>query len=207
MKLRAGALHELKPLRSTGVPSTITQLFKDETKLRRLLAENQLTYRKRIRVGAHEVVDKALYVWFEQQRARGALISGEMLKREASELAKLHGDEGFNPSEGWLGRWKHRHGVCFRRLHGEAADADSEGARTWLETTLPGLLSQFSPANTFNADETGLFYRSLRCGTFAMAGEQITWRQNPQNRVTFLCIVNMEGTYKKVHLCWHIERP
>ncbi|KAL5489522.1 hypothetical protein EMCRGX_G018622 [Ephydatia muelleri] len=61
-------------------------------------------------------------------------------------------------SNGWLSRWKGRHGVFSVRLHGEAGGADQQGvARAQRE--LAGIIDKYRPEDVFNIDETGLFYR------------------------------------------------
>eukprot|EP00731_Ephydatia_muelleri_P002693 Em0001g2693a len=61
-------------------------------------------------------------------------------------------------SNGWLSRWKGRHGVFSVRLHGEAGGADQQGMAR-VQRELPGIIEKYRPEDVFNINETGLFYR------------------------------------------------
>ena len=53
-------------------------------------------------------VDEALFTWFYQERLRG----GPLIQEKAVHLSKLmNGDPKFIATNGWLDRWKRRHGV------------------------------------------------------------------------------------------------
>ena len=60
----------------------------------------------------NEIVDDALWVWFIQQRRKGTPISGPILKEKALCFhKKLENQAEFVASDGWLSRWKKRHGT------------------------------------------------------------------------------------------------
>ena len=80
------------------------------------------------------------------------------MKQKASQLATAQGKE-FNPSDGWLSRWKARNNVKEHREHGEKQDADLPAAAEWKTSILPGILQTFESINIFNADETALYFR------------------------------------------------
>ena len=85
-------------------------------------------------------------------------VSSRQLSPTASSNDDLTVDGQLILSNGWLSRWKGRHGVFGVRLHGEAGDADQQGvARAQRE--LPGIIEKYQPEDVFNIDETGLFYR------------------------------------------------
>ena len=85
-------------------------------------------------------------------------VSSRQLSPTASSNDDLTVDGLLILSNGWLSRWKGRHGVFGVRLHGEAGDADQQGvARAQKE--LPGIIEKYQPEDVFNIDETGLFYR------------------------------------------------
>ena len=91
---------------------------------------------------------------------------------KSKDFAK-HLDSEFSPSIGWLGRWKKRMGIKFKRGHGEKNLADFEAAEQWLSTRLPELLQELQDIDIFNADETGLFYRATPDGTLCFAKEEL----------------------------------
>ena len=85
-------------------------------------------------------------------------VSSRQLSPTASSNDDLTVDGHLILSNGWLSRWKGRHGVFSVRLHGEAGGADQQGvARAQRE--LPGIIEKYRPEDVFNIDETGLFYR------------------------------------------------
>ena len=85
-------------------------------------------------------------------------VSSRQLSPTASSNDDLTVDGQLILSNGWLSRWKGRHGVFSVRLHGEAGGADQQGvARAQRE--LPGIIEKYRPEDVFNIDETGLFYR------------------------------------------------
>ena len=64
-------------------------------------------------------------------------------------------------TEGWLNRWKSRHSITFKKEQGEKAAADTSGAEVWKAEMLPAILEKYGPENTFNADETGLYWKGF----------------------------------------------
>ncbi|KAH1266212.1 ARS-binding protein 1 [Glycine max] len=58
-------------------------------------------------------MEKVVYVWFLQHQER-VNITGELILQKARDTMKLvypHDDSNFNFSIGWLGKFKHRHGI------------------------------------------------------------------------------------------------
>ena len=94
-----------------------------------------------------------------QPMAAAPTVSSRQLSPTASSNDDLTVDGQLILSNGWLSRWKGRHGVFSVRLHGEAGGADQQGvARAQRE--LPGIIEKYRPEDVFNIDaETGLFYR------------------------------------------------
>ena len=123
--------------------------------------------RKRFREGKDNEVDEALKLWFTDARNRGLPCSGPLLRAKAEDLAKNLGKTDFVASDGWLSRWKARHGILYKKMHGEKQDADTEAAEDWRSCVLPELLLTYGPDDIYNADETGLYYRATPDGTLA----------------------------------------
>ena len=71
--------------------------------------------RKRIRHSKEDNVDDALYQWFVTTTATNLPISGEMLRLKAIKFAELLGIPDFKVSNGFLDRWKKRHGIQFKK--------------------------------------------------------------------------------------------
>lgn len=109
------------------------------------------------------------------------------------ELAKLLGIDEFKASDGWLAGFKKRHSIGLRRIQGEAAAVDVSFLNEWRRGPLNELLACFSPADTYNADETGLFWRAMPEKTLAFSGEQCSGGKKSKERITVLCAASMSG--------------
>ena len=63
----------------------------------------------------------------------------------------------------------------------------------WKNTTLPTILSNYSPRDIFNTDEFGLFYRALPQKTLHLKGEVCSGGKHSKIRLTGLAATNMAG--------------
>ena len=61
---------------------------------------------------------------------------------------------------GWLCRWKTKHGIKFKKAHGEKKDADVTEAETCSSTVLAQLLEEYPPRDIYNADEAAWYLLS-----------------------------------------------
>lgn len=73
---------------------------KDEIKLD--AAENKVGDRKRKRIGKAEDVEKALYTWFTDARARDVPTTILILEEKAQQFATALGKPDFKVTNGWL---------------------------------------------------------------------------------------------------------
>ncbi|KAH7974433.1 hypothetical protein HPB49_015490 [Dermacentor silvarum] len=83
--------------------------------------------RKRIRAATYGDVEAALYKWFVDARAKNVPLNGLILLAQAKLLGFALGHENFNPGNGWLQRFKDRHGITCKSIVGEAAFVDKDG--------------------------------------------------------------------------------
>ena len=81
---------------------------------------------------------------------------------------KFNVPEGFPFSSGWLHRFKQRAGISQHKIHGESTSA-SETLVAEGRKELQALLAQYSPEDTYNMDETGLFFKLEPTSTLASA--------------------------------------
>ncbi|KAB0802245.1 hypothetical protein PPYR_04431 [Photinus pyralis] len=79
-------------------------------------------------------LEKQLYSWFLKQREHNLPISGEMIKQKALMIGKNLNIPTFTASEGWLHRFKSRHGVRFLKITGER-DAILHLSSAWDKLT------------------------------------------------------------------------
>jgi hypothetical protein len=113
----------------------------------------------------------------------------------------------FKASDGWLTRFKVRHAITFKRIHGEAAEIDQEELRDWQLNVLQPVIEQYAPKDIYNLDETGLFYQLLPKWTMSFRGEsnffikflgeRCTTGKHSKVRVTALLCTNMDGSDKR----------
>lgn len=115
--------------------STVHDIMKNKTKLTTFLTEIEdgaCVKKRRIVRRAHlEKLDKAVYLWFVQQRCKGTPVSGPLLMGKALQLYPLLYPEDTDPTHfkagtGWLKRFKERHGIRALSVQGESQSADTE---------------------------------------------------------------------------------
>lgn len=94
----------------------------------------------------------------------------ELFKEKAKELAVRLNIHDFEASQGWLSNLKQRHSITLHSEQGEAGAVNIESLEEWRQTVLKFVLTEFSPENVFNADETGLFWQLLPNKTLAFKG-------------------------------------
>jgi hypothetical protein len=103
----------------------------------------------------------------------------------------------FSASNGWVSRFKDRHGLVFKKLVGESAEVSAESTDAWLES-LPSLMQGYEPCDVYNADETGLFFNVLPDRTLVYKGESCHGGKHSKDRLTVLLCVNSNGSDKQV---------
>jgi hypothetical protein len=146
-------------------------------------------------------LEEALEMWFRQQRAMNIPISGTMLAEKARKFEDQLNILDFKASNGFIDRFKKRHGISFYQVAGEAADADANAAKDWKEKVLPTLLQRYAPEDVYNADESGLFYEGLPTKTLAYKGAKCSGGKLSKKRLTLLFCANMTGSDKRQLLC------
>ena len=127
---------------------------------------------------------------------------------KAKQLAAGLGDHDFKPTEGWLGRWKQRNNIVFRRCHGEKKDADAQSGEDWIRDALPTILQEYDSENVYNCDETGLLYRALPTGTLTQKTEKVSGEKKAMDRISVMLCCNMAGSNKLTPLViGHSRKP
>ncbi|XKL64446.1 hypothetical protein PGB90_004532 [Kerria lacca] len=70
-------------------------------------------------------------------------------------------NEDFQATDSWRMRWKEHHGIVYKKLQGEQADADDCKADEWMKTVWPTVLERFHSNNIYNFDETEFYFRTI----------------------------------------------
>ena len=155
--------------------------------------------RKKTRTAQYPDFDRAVYDWFVQALAAGKPVSGYLITAQASALHKQMTGDDFEPSTGWLNRWKQRHGVNLVKQSGESKSADVTAA-TEFQPKLQVIMDErgLCKEQVYNCDETGLFYKSVPNHTLALRIEEDRSHgyKVMKDRVTLLLACNWEGTHK-----------
>ena len=179
--------------------STICDSLKDKfSYVEKRLSRGQRSSERR-RVCQYPVLEDALFDWHQQLQSRKIPITGRMIQHAAS--AFWDRIEQYSQikkpafSGGWLERFKKRHGIQKYKRHGESGSAEAavEAARGAV-TRLIGILKQYSSDDTYNCDESALFYKLLPETT--LATEPQSGMKKEKARVTIHACTNASGTHK-----------
>ena len=145
---------------------TISAWLKNEQKWRERAAHPGQSAAKRQLQTQHPEVAERMEIWLGRALAQGLLLTGDVLRQKWKSFAELAGipaSEQLSLSNGWLERFKKRHGLREFNRHGEAASADPEKIET-ERLRIQKLIQThgYEPRDIYNMDETGLFYGYAR---------------------------------------------
>lgn len=118
---------------------------------------------KRLRQTQHPEVTESMDLWVSLAMSRGILLTGEVLRKKWKEFAEKAGvalEDQLQLSNGWLDRFKARHGLKEVRRHGEAGSVKMdtvEAERLRIQKVIRD--GGYQLRDVFNMDETGLFYQ------------------------------------------------
>ena len=101
----------------------------------------------------------------------------------------------FKGSNGWLEKFRTRHGIKHRAICEESATVDPVTVDDW-KTRLPLIIDKYAPQDVYNADETGLFFKALPDRSLVMVKVTCKGGKRSKERFTVLLCTNMTGTDK-----------
>lgn len=174
---------------------TMSDCLKNNVKILEAAEKSSGSRHKNVSQGAHLKLEEAILVWLKAMIAKQVPVSGDVLKKKAETLALQMNIEGCKFSDGWVRNFK-RHDLSFKKMCGESAAVDEPAVESFRRGRLQSLLQQFAPEDTFNCDETGLFYKLLPEKTLAFAGDPCHGGKHSKERLTVLVGCNMLGTEK-----------
>jgi hypothetical protein len=105
--------------------------------------------RKNIKSPPYDEMEKILIEWFEGMHSAKLPINGVLLKEKAIRVATRLRIENFKGSNGWLDRFKKRHGLEYRSVCGESASVDEGTVDYWKSVTLVRYLEGYKPNDIF----------------------------------------------------------
>jgi hypothetical protein len=130
---------------------------------------------------------------------KGERNSGPLIKAKATLLlSSLNAEGDFHTSEGWLHRWKKRHGIQQFTISGEKLSADQEAATAFIDLFRNILVNEeLSREQVYNLDETGLNFKMLPNKTLAAKNNKnIVGYKLAKERLTLALCSNGSGTHK-----------
>jgi hypothetical protein len=96
-------------------PSTLNSIFakKDEIREQTEKCGNVSKKRKTGRESTFAELESVLFTWYQQARASNIPVDGTILHGKAKMIAAQLNVENFTPSNGWIVRFKYRHGLVY----------------------------------------------------------------------------------------------
>ncbi|XP_042144198.1 tigger transposable element-derived protein 4-like, partial [Ixodes scapularis] len=132
--------------------STLSTILKNKPAILQKSRDRPNADGKRIRAPAFDRVEKALYAWFLDIRARNLPVSGPMLQQKAKDFAFLLDVQDFSGGSGWLQRFKERYDIVGKVVAGESRAVDNESVKKWIAENWPAITEQYRPCDISNND-------------------------------------------------------
>jgi hypothetical protein len=104
-----------------GLPaSTLNSTFAKKNDIRKQIQKcgNACKKRKTGKESTFADLEMVLFTWYQQARGSNIPIDVTILKEKAKIIAAKLNIDCFSASSGWLSRFKHQHGLVFRKANG-----------------------------------------------------------------------------------------
>jgi len=170
----------------------------------------------KIRDGPISDMEKLLMTWIEDQTHKRITLSIKMIKTKARSLfvmlkekAGPDYDVEFTASSGWFKQFKTHYSLHKVKVSGESASVDVKAAEEFLETPDQLFVEEnYLPEQTFNMDETSLFWKWMPERTFIhKETKSLPGFKALKNRIIALLGDNVAGYILKPFAIWHSENP
>ena len=140
-------------------------------------------------------VDAALLEWFRNTGHGQPGVSGAVPQEKAKQLgiALGFGEDLEKLDINWVNRFKARHSIVAKILHGKAAVVAPEAVENWRNNTLAAIQREYRLEDIYNADEMGLFWRLLPDRTLDFRKQNCSGGKKAKDRVTVLVGSNAMG--------------
>jgi hypothetical protein len=118
---------------------------------------------------------------------------------KTEEFAKKLSDEESVCSAGWIDRFKLHHNISFRKVSGKTKDVNSDTIIEWLTLSglWPNVCEGYADRETFNANETGIFFILTSARTLKFKAEKCVGSKLSKDRIKILVCANVDGTKKR----------
>ncbi|XP_032880836.1 jerky protein homolog-like isoform X2 [Amblyraja radiata] len=195
--------------------TTIHDLKKQKHKLLKFYSESDdqklMKYRKTLHRAKNEDLDRVVMEWIRQRRSERMPLTGLMVMKQARkyhEELNIGGECEY--SEGWLQKFKKRHGIKYLKICGVKASAAYDAAERYIDEFAKMVSDEkLSPEQIYNADETALYWRYVPRKTLTTADERApSGFKDAKDRVTVLGCVNAASTHMlKLAVLGKSKRP
>lgn len=143
------------------------------------LNEIALKRRKVIKRVHNEELERAVIMWYNEKREMGLPLSGPMICEKALFLNdRLNGSEKFKATTGWLDAFKRRYGIKISQEEVIFSSGDA-AVEVCLEFQQFIKDENYDLSLVFNADESGIFWKSLPNGK----------EENPPGKQILSCVI------------------
>ena len=106
----------------------------------------------------------------------------------------------------WLKRFRKRHEITFRNISGKASQVTCGMAFHRLSLTLSAISNDYAAKDIFNADEFGLFFRSLTEKTLTFKEDPCHWGKQSKKCLTVLFnVITNNEIRKNIELVFIVE--
>lgn len=150
---------------------------------------------KRLKTAANKDIDGLTIEWIEKCLLKGIRLNQDMILNAARRIANNYEITDFTASQGWLWRFKNRHGIIYKKACGESRDADTLASENF-KSNFPEITDGWDPENIYNADETGIFFRATPDGSLVFKKDKLFGSKKALDRMTVLLCSNMDGSHK-----------
>ncbi|GBM99062.1 Tigger transposable element-derived protein 6 [Araneus ventricosus] len=151
-------------------PNSLSTIIKNRDEMQNYDSSNSCS--KRLKTCVYEDMNETVLKWIHKMRDKNVPNFGPFIIEKALQFVKSLGYDEFRGSNGWLEKFKRRHGIMANVISGESKDVDDNDNENWITETLNKILKDYKPENRFNADEIALFFQCLPQKTLTFEKEE-----------------------------------
>ncbi|XP_048194687.1 jerky protein homolog-like [Perognathus longimembris pacificus] len=183
--------------------TTIYDIKKQKDRLLKFYSDSDnqelMKNRKTLHRAKNEDLDRVLIEWIRQRRSKDMPLSGLLVMKQARIYhEELNIESECAYSEGWLQKFKKRHGIKYLKMYGEKESVDVETTENYIDEFAKIISDEnLIPEQIYSADETALYWCCVPRKTLTMTGKRAqTDFKDAKQRLTVLGCANAAGTHK-----------
>jgi len=137
-------------------------------------------------------LDSVVFEVFLKLRTKLIGINGTLLKKVGLHAAKQLKLNEFKASNGWVDRFRTRHGLQFKSISGEIKSCDMSEIPTF-QNIIVEKFKIYEPKDIWNCDETGLQYKNPPAKSYVTKEDDCKGAKQRKERITILFCCNLLG--------------